>query len=138
MIPNIGFIDHDFNTYTHSPMINRKSIQILNKKYKKEHELVKKESELQFNSQNMHNYSDLLNHKIKSPPSPNLKKDPRLTKKPQKGTKMAPKSRNVTTLQESKTHQPKVYGRKSGAKLGYKSIADQLIDGMKVYDTYVS
>ena len=46
------------------------------------------------------------------------------------------KSRNEK-LKESKTHQPKAFGRKNSSKAAEKSITDQLIDGLRKYESYV-
>lgn len=41
----IKYVDNQVNTYTHSPMINKNSVRILNQKFKREHMMKMKKND---------------------------------------------------------------------------------------------
>lgn len=102
-------------TFTHSPMINRKSIDILNKKFKREREEAAKVKQNKENKKHHFNYKGVLNGDIEFSPSPKKK----LTESVEKleAINKPKKSRNDNfRVPESKSFQPKALGRKDCSK----------------------
>lgn len=111
----------------------------MNKKYKREHEQKKYSKMHRFEEGKVaQNYSNLLNGDIpkSQSPEPKQKIDESKQKIKQSEKKQNVKSRN-SVIKESKTENPKAFGRKQSSSHAQKSIADQLIDGIKKYDSYV-
>jgi hypothetical protein len=88
-------LDIFITPHTHSPMINKKSIQILNKKYKREREKKLIDQQIAENSKNHFNYKTLLNGDIEEVKSPCKKNGDEKYK-----SQMVQKSRNQKKLNE--------------------------------------
>ena len=102
------------NTYTHSPMINKKSVKILNQKFKRERQKndQKTQQKQTGNNKQHHEYNKVLKSD-KKVVSLNKKTNNKYTPKK---ISNANKSR-IDNLKDSKTHQPMAFGKKNSAKV---------------------
>ena len=110
----------------------------MNKKYKRERKQERKAEQHKFTTEGAFDYNNILNGDINFTPSPAKKiiKTKHEIEKKQDQSKNILKGRN-DIINESKTHQPKIFGRKDSSKQAYKSISDQLSDGIKKSYGYV-
>lgn len=133
-------VDEELDNFTHSPMINKKSIHILNNKFKREHkqakEKVKKASKYDLD------YNKILNGDIPKKCSP-IKHEAlsiaSVENMKNKIKKNLGKSRNNPVM-GSQSYEPKTLGRKDTKETYSSSSISMLYDNLPFasHSTYVS
>ncbi|CAI2383365.1 unnamed protein product [Moneuplotes crassus] len=123
-------ISSQLSTFPHSPMINRKSVKILEKKFKKEREekfKKEKQSRQLYGKSKKHNFKDyqsILNRDLPNSIKSSPRREQQLLDNLQSLGKNNKSRNNKNGMQTAKTQQPKAYGRKKNIQ--HKTVREQI------------